>query len=172
MKVVFITFYLLFKYENGTIVGMLSEIASGLVDTSVASFSYTLERSEFMDFSLAIDKMVTTVFIRRPKSTDITVSHHTKEFLLLSWLSVIVFYIVVILSLFLVTSNKQTFIEETLEISLKAFIAKVIQTFLPQLLFLHMKIYFLGEYTFFAHIELQNGLFLYSDEHFHSVYLL
>ena len=120
----------LFRYENGTIVGMLSEIASGLVDTSVASFSYTLERSEFMDFSITIDKMVTTVFVRRPKSTDITVSHHTKEFLLLSWLSVIVFYIVIIISLFLVTSNKQTFIEETLEISLKAFIAKVILTFL------------------------------------------
>ena len=116
----------LFRYENGTIVGMLSEIASGLVDTSVASFSYTLERSEIMDFSLAIDKMVTTVFIRRPKSTDITVSHHTKEFLLLSWLSVIVFYILITLSLFIVTSNKHSnFIEETLEISMKAFIAKV-----------------------------------------------
>ena len=60
---------------NGTIIGMLSEVHNGVVDTSVAGYAPTLERYEVVDFSQGIIPTTIALMIKRPSKTDVSVRY-------------------------------------------------------------------------------------------------
>ena len=49
---------------------MVSEVQSGHVDTSVAGFSNTQERSEYIDFTQGVFKNTEALIIRTPVKSD------------------------------------------------------------------------------------------------------
>ena len=63
------------KLENGSFIGIIREVQDGYVDTSVAGFSATLERSEIIDFSQSVFKSVISVIIKKPRKTDISLRY-------------------------------------------------------------------------------------------------
>ena len=114
---------------------MLSEVLSGYVDTSVASFSFTLERNEYLQFSLTITKMMSTVLIKTPQYSDFTLSYHIAEFLYDSWIILFLLYITMFVILIVLIHrkkqpNEQQCLENAAEICLKAIISRVSYTFL------------------------------------------
>ena len=93
---------------NGTMIGMLGEIYKGVVDTSIAGFAVTEERFEFVSFSPGIFKTATRGFIRRPKDTDLSFIYHIGQFLPSTWISLLTFYTLCLLILFITYWNLPT----------------------------------------------------------------
>ena len=63
------------KLENGSFIGIIREVQDGYVDTSVAGFSATLERSEIVDFSQSVFKSVISVIMKKPRKTDVSLRY-------------------------------------------------------------------------------------------------
>ena len=89
-------------------IGMLGEIYKGVVDTSIAGFAVTEERFEFVSFSPGIFKTATRGFIRRPKDTDLSFIYHIGQFLPSTWISLLTFYTLCLLILFITYWNLPT----------------------------------------------------------------
>ena len=58
------------RNDDGTSVGMLTEVQDGEVDTSVAGFQHTLERDPYADFLQGIFKNTDALIIRTPVKSD------------------------------------------------------------------------------------------------------
>ena len=58
------------RNDDGTSVGMLTEVQGGQVDTSVAGFQHTLERDPYADFLQGIFKNTDALIIRTPVKSD------------------------------------------------------------------------------------------------------
>ena len=58
------------RNDDGTSVGMLTEVQNGEVDTSVAGFQHTLERDQFADFLQGIFRNTDALIIRTPVKSD------------------------------------------------------------------------------------------------------
>lgn len=80
---------------------MLGEIYQGVVDTSIAGFAVTEERYEFVSFSPGIFKTATRGFIRKPKDTDFSFIYHIGQFLPTTWISLLTFYALCLLFIFI-----------------------------------------------------------------------
>jgi phage tail sheath protein FI len=85
---------------------MLGNIIYGNVDSSVAGFAITKDRSAFVDFPVLSVKSQPGVFVRRPKAGDISIQAYLSEFSTTAWFSVGVYLACVILALFAIM--KQT----------------------------------------------------------------
>ena len=58
------------RNDDGTSVGMLTEVQDGEVDTSVAGFQHTLERDPYADFLQGIFKNTDALILRTPVKSD------------------------------------------------------------------------------------------------------
>ena len=113
---------------NGTIIGMLGEVYQGTVDTSIAGFIVTEERDEFVAFSPGIFKSATRVFIRTPKDPDFSFFYHVGQFLPTTWISLLTFYSLCLLFIFLTfwklsTTTLMTATKNSIQIVSKAIIS-------------------------------------------------
>ena len=66
-----------FRTKDGNYTGMFGEVYHGIVDTSVAGFSTSPERSEVMDFTHAVFKSYGEIWIKRPLKTDASFRYFT-----------------------------------------------------------------------------------------------
>ncbi len=144
---------------------MLSEVSNGLVDTSVAAISVTLERTEIVDFPAVTYIGWQDVILKRPEDNEAGTHYHTLEFRVESWIGVAVTYIVsyVLVTILLVTlkrKNHGTSLSSTATTTMgmcaRMFISKVLNftTFSRCTSRL-----FLGEYSHYGHIELPDWVF-------------
>ena len=60
------------KLSNGSFKGMIREVQDGLVDVSIAGFSWNLERTEAVDFTAGIYPAIISVLIKRPSKHELS----------------------------------------------------------------------------------------------------
>ena len=61
---------MIFRFENGTFIGMIAEVGNGLVDASATGFASTYDRSEIVDFAPMIDTSEQRIIIKTPSKSD------------------------------------------------------------------------------------------------------
>jgi uncharacterized membrane protein YhaH (DUF805 family) len=118
----------------------LDEVGKGIVDTSVAAFSYTLEREEVAYFSAGFFHSRISVIVRRPNDRDVSLRYDLLEYKTESWLLILLGYLsiwiclsVILFVLLLNNIEKQkltqsifaTSLTGSLTVCLRAFISKV-----------------------------------------------
>ena len=67
--------------KDGSFKGMIAEVITGEVDTSVAAFINNMERNEVVDFTQGILKVVETLIIKTPTKSD-QISFITRKYIL------------------------------------------------------------------------------------------
>ena len=65
----------IFRFDNGTLGGMLAEVSEGLVDTSIAGFMQNLPRFEVVDFTQELFGTDAVFFVRRPSKRDLSMRY-------------------------------------------------------------------------------------------------
>jgi hypothetical protein len=80
------------RLPNGSFVGMIHEVASGMVETSVAGFIRTLKRESVVDFSPGIFRLRQAVLVRRPNDREVSMRYHILEYREEAWLLISLVY--------------------------------------------------------------------------------
>ena len=128
------------KLPNGSIKGLIGEIISNDVDTSIAGFIRDIDRQKVVDFSPDIFKSMRTLVIRKPSKHDFSLKYFVLEFTMEAWLLILWGYLLITLVFFLLImavitynidkclKNKGTLKnmwEFSLSVCLKSFLSKV-----------------------------------------------
>ena len=66
---------LIFRLSNGSYVGMISEINNGIVDSSVAPITMTVDRNHFVEPTIGIFKESIEVFIKTPTKRNTSLKY-------------------------------------------------------------------------------------------------
>ena len=60
----------IYRNMDGSIIGLLAEVQSGEVDTSLGGFQYIQERSKYVDFTQGVFKNTDALIMRTPVKRD------------------------------------------------------------------------------------------------------
>jgi hypothetical protein len=80
------------RLPNGSFVGMIQEVASGMADSSVAGFVRSIERETIVDFSQGIFISRQAVLVKRPNDREVSMRYHTLEYREEAWLLISLAY--------------------------------------------------------------------------------
>eukprot|EP00094_Tigriopus_californicus_P009808 TCALIF_09456-PA protein Name:"Similar to glr-1 Glutamate receptor 1 (Caenorhabditis elegans)" AED:0.28 eAED:0.29 QI:0/0/0/0.25/1/1/4/0/401 len=90
------------RLPNGTWTGMVGDLIAGKVDSIIPGLIRNHDRHLAMDLTMAVVTTQANMFIRNPKTNDISLKAYTSEFTAEIWLSAIFVNLCSILTLFLI----------------------------------------------------------------------
>ena len=87
------------QQNNGSILGLLSEINSTMVDGSVAGFSITKTRGKYVEFSDFMYGTTIGLFTKTPQVSDFSLRYYIEQFLGETW--IVLFFVIFLIILLL-----------------------------------------------------------------------